>query len=56
MIKHTTQSDLIICKVEVNIPGAQLIIVLNDVIHGSLVQLNAPASVPKPILVLFCAC
>ena len=45
MIKCTTQSDLLICKAKVYIPGAQLINVLNDVIHGSMVQLKTP--VPK---------
>jgi hypothetical protein len=39
MIKRWTQSDLVVCKAKVNILGAQLIDILNDVIHGSMVQL-----------------
>jgi hypothetical protein len=54
MTKCTTQLDLIISKAEVNIPGAPLIYVLNDVIHGSIVQqlleLNLKTPVQKPIL------
>ncbi len=54
MIKCTTQLDLAICKAKVNFPGAQLICVLNDVIHhdASMVQLKTP--VLRPILVRFC--
>jgi hypothetical protein len=41
MIKRWTQSVLVICKAKVNIFGAQLINVLNNVIDasGSMVQL-----------------
>jgi hypothetical protein len=36
---------------KVNIPGAQLINALNDVIHGSMVQLKTPSEVdPHPFL------
>jgi hypothetical protein len=40
MIKQTSAFDFIICKALVNIPGAQIINVLNDVINGSTVQLK----------------
>jgi hypothetical protein len=36
MIKHTTASDVIICKAKVNMPGTQCINVLNDVIQSNL--------------------
>jgi hypothetical protein len=47
MRKHTTASDVIICKAKVHIPGAQFINFLNEVIHGLMVELKTP--VLKPI-------
>ena len=50
MIKCAGAAHFIICKTKINIPGAQVIYVLNDMIHGSMVQLQTP--VPNP----FCVC
>ncbi len=48
---HQTLSSANQCKAQVNIPGAQCINVLNDVIHGSMVQLETPVLRANPRLI-----